>query len=384
LIVLRIQTASPSVDPPPEVRRPGRRWLGLVVVVLLLAYFSVPIPHVAEGKPIWVLLNEIAVVVGLVLAAWFGLTSPEKGSAPGIVLLIVLVPLVVLRASYFEAVAGFTYLGIIAALVLPMKWTPAAIGLITAVQIAVWNAISAYEWTSMIGFAFQTLLLGFATLGVRKLIYVRAQLSRAREELVELAVSEQRLRFAADLHDIVGHRLGELAEQSSAIREQLNGSAADISPVARELEDVELVARRAMVEVADVAGGYAGRSFDDQLGTAMRLLRSAGVQVTYTADAAALTEPVETLLGYVVREAATNVARHSGADSCGITLCAAGGFVELEVVDNGIGRGGDAQGGSGLIGLRERVAAQSGSLEAGPLATGGFRLAVRVRRSSST
>ena len=343
-----------------------------------------PIPHIAEGKPIWVLLNEIAVVGGLVLAAWFGLTSPEKGSTPGIVLLIILVPLVVLRASYFEAVAGFTYLGIIAALVLPMRWTPAAIVLITAVQIAVWNAISAYEWTSMIGFAFQTLLLGFATLGVRKLIYVRAQLSRAREDLAELAVSEQRLRFAADLHDIVGHRLGELAEQSSAIREQLIGSTADISPVARELEDVELVARRAMVEVADVAGGYVGRSFDDQLGTAMRLLRSAGVQVTYIADAAALTEPVETLLGYVVREAATNVARHSQADSCEITLCAADSFVELEVADNGNGRGGDAKGGSGLIGLRERVATQSGSLEAGPLAAGGFRLAVRVPRSSAT
>lgn len=130
-------------------------------------------------------------------------------------------------------------------------------------------------------------------------IHRRCRRGRAAREVAELAVSRQRLRFTADLHDIVGQRLGELAEHSSAIRGPLVGSGDDMTPVVREMEDVELVARRAMVEVADVAGGYAGRSYADQLGSAMRLLWSAGVHVTYEAGEAVLTEPVDTLLGYI-------------------------------------------------------------------------------------
>jgi two-component system sensor histidine kinase DesK len=357
-----------------------RRWLGrALLVALVLVYFLVPIAHVLSGKPSWALVNEIAFIVGLVVALWLGLSSPERGRVAGMLLLTILVPVVVLRAYYFDAVAGFTYLGIVAALVLPMRWTPAAIVMVAAAQVAAWNLMSNYEWTTMVSFAFQTLLLGFAALGLRKLIYVRTELNRARVELAELAVSEQRLRFGVDLHHLVGDALTDLAEQSRVVRAQLAAAGEDMQPAVREVEDVEQVARRAIVEVADVAGGYVGRSFDDQLGTATRLLRSAGVRVTYRADETELTEPIEILLGYVVREAATNIARHSRARSCAITLQVADGFAEFEVVDDGVGRAGDnGSRGSGIVGLRERVLAHDGFLEAGPQVSGGFRLAVRV------
>ena len=85
---------------------------------------------------------------------------------------------------------------------------------------------------------------------------------------------------------------------------------------------------------------------------------------------------MDSLLGWVVREGATNVIRHSGARECRIVLRRGEGRARLELIDDGVGGLPDGDG-SGLVGLRERVGAMGGNLEAGP-AEQGFRLSVDV------
>jgi two-component system sensor histidine kinase DesK len=87
---------------------------------------------------------------------------------------------------------------------------------------------------------------------------------------------------------------------------------------------------------------------------------------------------VEALLGFAAREGATNVIRHSHARRCEIAVRQVGDVAQLEVRDDGIGAQTHAHGGSGLRGLAERMAEAGGTLEAGPVEGGGFRLIARL------
>ena len=113
--------------------------------------------------------------------------------------------------------------------------------------------------------------------------------------------------------------------------------------------------------------GYRTTDLTGELAGARSVLRAAGVGCTVEGedDGAALPEPVQTALGWVVREAVTNVLRHSRATACTVTLSAAGGSAELLVTNDGVA--GTAGGwGNGLTGLAERLAATGGRLSARP------------------
>jgi hypothetical protein len=116
-----------------------------------------------------------------------------------------------------------------------------------------------------------------------------------------------------------------------------------------------------------VVRGYRRTDLPGELAGARSVLRAAGVGVTVTGEeeAGTLPEPVQTALGWVVREAVTNVLRHSRASWCAVELRAAGGEAELQVTNDGA-RGSGTTWGNGLTGLAERLAATGGRLSAGP------------------
>ncbi len=206
-----------------------------------------------------------------------------------------------------------------------------------------------------------------------------AQLRAAREELARLAVSEERLRFARDLHDLLGHSLS-LITLKSELAERLLPDTPENRGAAREVHDLQGVARDALREVREAVSGYRRPSLDEELSGSRAMLEAAGISCQVHNEAGLLPNDTEAILTWAVREGVTNVVRHSRAKSCEIRLTRDGGRVHAEVRDDGHGhhtdRGDDTVGGSGLSGLAERVEASGGSFEAGPPPEGGFRLRV--------
>jgi two-component system sensor histidine kinase DesK len=235
---------------------------------------------------------------------------------------------------------------------------------------------------SFTGFAFlaaPALAIGLWAITFVGQVATVAQLRAAREELARLAVSEERLRFARDLHDLLGHSLS-LITLKSELAERLLPDIPENEKAAREVHDLQGVARGALREVREAVSGYRRPSLDEELAGACDMLEAAGITCRTHNEVGVLPDDTEALLTWVVREGVTNVVRHSRAKNCEIRLAQNGGTIHAEVTDDGRGHDPkrDGVGGSGLSGLAERVEASGGRLEAGPLPGGGFALRVSL------
>jgi two-component system sensor histidine kinase DesK len=204
---------------------------------------------------------------------------------------------------------------------------------------------------------------------------VNRELRAAREELARLAVSEERLRIARDLHDLLGHSLSLIALKTELAAKVIRH---DTERAAAELADVEAVTRRALAEVRGAVRGYRSLALDEALDGARTALSAAGIE--YRLDESRLTVPaeVEAVLAWAVREGATNVVRHSAANHCEIRVRTDGEIAAVEVENDGAALRSGLHGGSGLAGLAERARAVRGTLEAGPRGEDGFRLRLTI------
>lgn len=217
------------------------------------------------------------------------------------------------------------------------------------------------------------------------------QAEEARDMQARLAVAEERLRFGRDMHDVLGRNLAVIALKSElAVELAQRGNAAAVD----QMVEVQRIARASQQEVRDVVRGYREADLPTELLGAKGVLEAAGITCTVEgADGPAGTgapAAVQAALGWVVREAATNVLRHGDPRVCVIRLRTVAGSVVLEVENDGAGTASASEGGSGLAGLRERLAALGGSLEAGAVDDGLFRVTATVpltaprNRSDST
>jgi two-component system, NarL family, sensor histidine kinase DesK len=201
-----------------------------------------------------------------------------------------------------------------------------------------------------------------------------AELQQARAEIARLAVESERLRFARDLHDTLGHALSAIAVKSELARKLVRR---DNDRAEAELVDIEQVARSALQDVRETVAGYRSLSLHEQLDGARQVLRAAGISCSVEGADEPLPAETGSLLAWVLREAATNVVRHSRASVCNVRLRRDGRTAELRVADDGVGPG-VATDGHGLAGLAERVTGVGGTLDTGPRHGGGFELLARV------
>ena len=204
---------------------------------------------------------------------------------------------------------------------------------------------------------------------------------RERELLAEQRVAAERTRIARDLHDVVAHSVSVMVIQAAAARRSLTSSP---EQTADAIESIESTGRRTMSELRSILGVLRTDVSDATLAPQPSLssleslagLDGLPVTVTVEGDLTALPESVS-VTGYrLIQEALTNVRRHAGSvDRVTVALRADGAGVRIEVIDNGRGAGAlpDADG-FGLIGMRERVAAVGGTVEAGPQPGGGWRV----------
>ncbi|MCG5220974.1 histidine kinase [Streptosporangium soli] len=193
--------------------------------------------------------------------------------------------------------------------------------------------------------------------------------NEGKEAQARLAVTEERLRFSRDLHDLVGHSLSAIAVKSEVATKL---AAADPARAAAEMAEVRRLAREALREIRTAVRGYRTVDFQAELHSVRAVLDAAGIRCALTTPAAEVPAELGTLLAWVVREGTTNVLRHSTATRCRIEVTVDERLVTLEMVNDGAGAGGAR--GTGLDGLAERVAAFGGEVTAGPADGGEFVL----------
>ena len=192
------------------------------------------------------------------------------------------------------------------------------------------------------------------------------ELDEARETRARLAVAEERLRFGRDLHDVMGRNLAVIALKSElAVQLARRGRSEAVD----QMTEVQRIARESQREVREVVRGYRDADLAGELAGAQGVLAAADIDCHITGTAAELPAQVQSALGWVVREATTNVLRHGNARRCALSLRVTRERVTLTVENDGVpreaGPGPGPGGGSGLAGLRERLEEVGGTLRAG-------------------
>ena len=355
------------------------RWikLGRLFMVAWLAFFIYPLAAFLTDRfstemRVYGLLLLLALAL---IWAWFWiriLAGPDhRFLLPAIVGATLILVVFTLRTPP-QYGSLFLYPVIMAGAAFPWRRGVAAV-VVLSVLAAVIELARGESITTSAGQLLNELLVGFAAVAGRLLVEANRQLSQAREQIARLAVGEERLRFARDLHDLLGHSLSVIA-----LKSELAGRLIKTTPglAANEVDDIEQVARDALREVRDAVAGYRQPSLSAELAGAREALTAAGIELRAEGEHMPLPPAVEAVLAWALREGVTNVMRHSQAKRCTIRIFKKDGSAAVEVVDDG--RGGTPEPGSGLHGLRERVLERGGTLTAEPLPHEGFRLRVTV------
>ncbi|MFJ9818131.1 sensor histidine kinase [Streptomyces sp. NPDC101151] len=252
----------------------------------------------------------------------------------------------------------------------------------TGVLLAVYaGAVSGVRdgWGDASNIGYATFLSSMVTAAILGLSEAVRELRAAREELARRAVEKERLRFSRDLHDLLGHTLSVIVVKSEAARRL---APRDMDAALTQIGDIESVGRQALTEIREAVTGYREGSLATELTRARSALSATSVEPVVRQSGTPLAPQSEALLGWVVREAVTNVVRHSDATRCEIIVESSGERASLTVTDNGSGkavtRPAEGIGGTGLKGLTERLAAAGGSLRAGPSPRGGFTVTAEL------
>ncbi|MGC4878135.1 sensor histidine kinase [Micromonospora sp. DT43] len=220
-----------------------------------------------------------------------------------------------------------------------------------------------------------TLLAGAMTLAFARVARLVDELRRTQRELARTVVERERLRFAKDLHDLLGHTLSLVVVKAEVVRRL---TATDPQRATAEAADIERIGRTALAEVREAVTGYREHSFSRELDNARTVLADVGITVTVRAGGQ-LDVETDDVFAWVLREGVTNVLRHSRASRCAIEVDTDADGSVLTVRDNGVG--GRPTFGNGLRGLTERLDQAGGTLQAGPAPGGGLQLTVRVPAS---
>jgi len=273
----------------------------------------------------------------------------------------------------------------IAGLLLPMRSAFAAIVLFTLlplfITVGTHGGLAGVDWWWLIALMLLVRGLGLDMIGVARMGSAIRELHAARRELARLAVIEERERLSRDLHDLLGQTLSMITLKSELARHLVTE---DPDHCTQELSEIERVARQTLREVREAVAGYRQPRLESELEGARQLLSAAGIDAQIESLEEVLPPAFDAALAWTVREGVTNVIRHSRARQCRIHVTKKNGTVVAEVLNDGGQREqveSMVRPGLGLAGLRERVSALGGRMEAGTVALSGkehFRVRVEL------
>lgn len=265
--------------------------------------------------------------------------------------------------------SGLIVSGFLGGLVLLYVAAPVSWALCAAITGgSVVSGVLGWDPVTAVYFGCSTLSMALAVYGLTRLTALVAELGRTRAQLVEMAALQERLKVGRDVHDLLGRGLTAITLHGELVLRLLG---TDPPRATEQLALLAEAARASGAEVTRLSGPQAQLSLAGELASAREALESAGARVRVAADP--VPAEVDALLAVVLREAITNVLRHSTPAECLIEVAAEGGRVRLRVVNDGVpddpqaaGPRGDGpqRGGSGLHNLRVRLDAAAGALVA--------------------
>lgn len=359
-----------------------RLWLPLSIVWLLTLVSPVADLFSEHRQPLAIAVGTIGMALFIVVDLWMGANNVAKRLCEHDDVWHRWLPPILLISLASGLVLGFgqTWVGVFIfaggalGAYLPVRDAIRAIGVFTLLVVPVGLLVD-LAWGEIAGYGLLSGACGVTMLCLMGVGTANRELNQAREELARLAVTEERLRFARDLHDLLGHSLSVIA-----LKSELAGRLIAVAPdrAADELRDVEAVARKALHEVREAVAGYRQPTLDEELRGGREILAATGISLRIERNRLELPAPVEATLAWLVREGVTNVIRHSRAQRCTVAINARDGGVAIKISDDGEGATRDGSGGSGLLGIAERISALGGRFDAGPCPTGGFQLAAWV------
>ncbi len=376
---------------PPQGRPYGAPDAQGILVFVLLGVAAAWDTAAGLSRPAWLAWPALAAATALYAAAV--LPALRRGPAPtpaGLAALTALTAVVTAAAAHFGG--GWLYLfpmaGIACGAVLYGRRVRIALLALTGVTaLVVWRGGGGLE--SIMAFSWGTFSAGIVVAFLRHQHTLITELHDTRQQLAEAAVTRERLRFARDLHDLLGHTLSVIVVKAEAARRL---ALRDPEQARRQAGDIEKVGRQALAEIREAVTGYRETGLSAELERAADALRAAGVEPVVRRTGPEPDGRAQTLLGWVVREGVTNIIRHSGATRAEIHLAGTSLTIRNndptpapppattigpapDTADDAVTASGASDGGgSGLRGLAERLVQAGGRVEAGPLPQGGWQL----------
>lgn len=208
-----------------------------------------------------------------------------------------------------------------------------------------------------------------------RLLVTIAELNSTREQLAVAAVREERERFSDDLHDVLGHSLSVIVVAAQMVQRTAAEHPGDAREAGRQ---IETIGRKALDDVRATVLNYRPHSLHDEASQLEQVLRTAGIKARFTTTGD-LPAGIEPTLALVLREAITNVIRHSHASECEVTVHSDAACVTLEIADNGHGGiEAAARANSGLSTVRSRISQLGGTLTVTTVKPHGLRLTVAI------
>lgn len=359
-------------------------WALFTMIWLLFLFYPIRDLLAAHLSPVRLCIGLAGMVVFVGLYLWLMLHDPFR-DAPLTprelrlhLALIALLSAIVLSLTITYSIDWLwfiMYANMAAAVKVPTRAAAAIIAGQTLLTVVVGWVIE--DWQIAGRIVSPVAAVAVVMVGISRLIVTIRELRAARQEIARLAVSEERLRFARDLHDLLGHSLSAITLKNELARRLI---LTNPERAVGELDDAIATAREALREVREAVGDYRQPTLAAELRSAREILEAAGIDCRYEDKAGALPPATESVLAWTVREGVTNVVRHSRARHCAIRVLRADGAASVEVTDDGAAPATDRPNGAGngLRGLAERAAKHGGRLDAGHVGTGGFRLHVTL------
>jgi two-component system sensor histidine kinase DesK len=363
-------------------------WWRLFFSAIWLVYLADPVsqlfthhhgtPYIAGGLA---LVGVFCVIYVVILYRWY---LPQANNYAGLAAMVVIAG--VASLAYGGAGVLWIFVSSVAGLVI----RPDRLALRTV--LAITAAFSVFSLAGHIGMAnflidlVPTVLVGLSMIGFRRQIELNRELHAARETVAKLAVSEERLRLARDMHDLTGQSLSMITLKSELAGKRLTRlpPSAERDAVLGELDDIGRVSRQTLHDIREAVSGYRRPTLAVEVITARHALDAAGIELdddpALTLRSGTLDAEAEAALAWCLREAVTNVIRHSGARNCWLRLADQPGELSLEVLDDGRGFPGqnETASGSGLRGMSERLSAVGGRLSLSTKSRGGLCLRATV------